>query len=164
MQGTLENTEKVMKRVERYRYMSHSIVIGRGYNYATAFEIALKIKELTRTSTEPYSSADFRHGPIAMVRDGFPVIVIALRGAVYADIHELVSELRQRDAEILMISDDRELLDQAHLALPLPAGLEEWLTPLVAVLPGQLFGLALAQAKGLDPDRPVGLKKVTETM
>jgi glucosamine--fructose-6-phosphate aminotransferase (isomerizing) len=63
-----------------------------------------------------------------------------------------------------MISDDRDLLAQAQLAFPLPTGLEEWLTPLVAVLPGQMFGLALAQAKGLDPDKPVGLKKVTETM
>jgi glucosamine--fructose-6-phosphate aminotransferase (isomerizing) len=164
MQDTLDNTQRVMHRIERYRFMSHSIVIGRGYNYATAFEIALKIKELTRTVTEPYSSADFRHGPIAMVQDGFPVLVIALRGSVYDDIHALVNELRQKDAEIMMISDDRDLLAQAQLAFPLPTGLEEWLTPLVAVLPGQMFGLALAQAKGLDPDKPVGLKKVTETM
>lgn len=164
MQKTLENTKQIVNRIERYRYMSHSIVIGRGYNYATAFEIALKIKELTRTITEPYSSADFRHGPIAMVRDGFPVMIIALHGSVFEDIHDLVNELHRKEAEILMISDDRDLLARAHLAMPIPSGLEEWLTPLVAVLPGQMFGLALAQAKGLDPDRPAGLKKVTETM
>jgi glucosamine--fructose-6-phosphate aminotransferase (isomerizing) len=164
MSNTLAGVGPIMPRVERYRYMSHSIVIGRGFNYATAFEVALKIKELTRTITEPYSSADFRHGPIAMVRDGFPVMIIALRGSVYADIHSLVAELRRKEAEILIISDDPDLLRQAHLAMPLPTGLEEWLTPLVAVLPGQLFGLSLAQARGLDPDSPVGIQKVTETV
>lgn len=164
MQRTLQGVEATIRRVERYRYMSHSIVIGRGFNYATAFEVSLKIKELTRVITEPYSSADFRHGPIAMVRDGFPVIVIAVRGSVSEDIQDLIAELQPKGAELLIISDDRNLLEQAQLALPIPAGLEEWLTPLVAVLPGQLFALALAQAKGLDPDRPLGLKKVTETV
>jgi glucosamine--fructose-6-phosphate aminotransferase (isomerizing) len=164
MQHTIDNMEPALPRVERYRYMSHSIVIGRGYNYATAFEVALKIKELTRVITEPYSSADFRHGPIAMVREGFPVIIIALRGSVSEDIRSLVTELQGKEAELLMISDEPALLAQAHLAMPIPAGLEEWLTPLVSVLPGQLFGMALACAKGLDPDRPAGLHKVTETV
>ena len=154
----------ILPRVERYRYMDRCAVLGRGYNYATAFEIALKIKELTRTVAEPYSSADFRHGPIAMVRDGFPVLAVAPGGAAAGDLHALVVDLQKLDSELLLISDDPDLLAQAHLAMPLPSGLPEWLTPLVAVLPGQLFSLALAQVKGLDPDRPQGLKKVTETL
>jgi glucosamine--fructose-6-phosphate aminotransferase (isomerizing) len=144
--------------------MSHCAVIGRGYNYATAFEIALKIKELSRVIAEPYSSADFRHGPIAMVHGGFPMILVAPRGAVAGDLRALVTELTSLGAEQLVISDDGELLEGAHLGLPLPADVPEWLTPLVAVLPGQLFALSLAQVKGLDPDRPVGLSKVTETI
>jgi len=131
---------------------------------ATAFEIALKVKELTRVVAEPYSSADFRHGPIAMARDGFPVMVIAPGGAVEEDMRGLAADLRKLEAELVVISDDQALLEQAHLALPLPGGLPEWLSPLVAVIPGQLFGLALAQAKGFDPDQPAGLKKVTETL
>ena len=154
----------VLPRVERYRTMEHCVVIGRGYNYATAFEIALKIKELTRLVAEPYSSADFRHGPIAMVCPGFPVLAVAPSGAVAGDIHDLVDTLRGLDAELLLISDDPALLAHAQLPMPLPAGLPEWLTPLAAVLPGQLFSLALAEARGLDPDRPAGLTKVTETL
>lgn len=160
---TLTGLAPLLRRIERYRYMTHCAVIGRGYNYATAFEIALKIKELTRVVAEPYSSADFRHGPIAMIQDGFPVILVAPSGAVADDIRTLVTELEQLNAERLIISDDARLLERAQLALPLPVGVPEWLTPLVAVLPGQLFSLVLAQVKGLDPDRPLGLSKVTAT-
>lgn len=163
IEQTLAGLVAVVGRVERYRYMAHCAVIGRGYNYATAFEVALKIKELTRTVTEPYSSADFRHGPVAMVRDGFPVILIAPQGAAYEDVRALTVDIRALGAELLIISDDAELLSQAHLAMPLAVGLPEWLTPIIAVLPGQLFAMALAEAKGLDPDSPVGLRKVTET-
>lgn len=161
---TLVELASTLDRVERYRYMTHCVVIGRGYNYATAFEIALKIKELTRVVAEPYSPADFRHGPIAMVETGFPVLLIAPGGAVRADIEGLLAELRRLAAERLVISETTELLEQAHLAFALPADLPEWLTPLITVLPGQLFGLRLAEYKGLDPDQPVGLQKVTETL
>jgi glucosamine--fructose-6-phosphate aminotransferase (isomerizing) len=164
MSQTLINLAPVMARVERYRYMGHCVVIGRGYNYATACEIALKIKELTRIVAEPYSSADFRHGPIAMVGNGFPVLVVAPTDTVSDDIRILVDDFKQLGSELLLISEDVSLLNQAHLPMPLPSGLPEWLTPLVAVLPGQLFSLALAQAKGLSPDKPTGLKKVTETL
>ncbi len=154
---------KALDRVERYRYMSHCVVIGRGFNYATAFEVALKIKELTRTITEPYSSADFLHGPIAMVRGGFPVMVIAPSGAVIDDIRHLVTTLKKLDAELLIVSDDSSLLNDGNTACPIPEGIPEWLSPLVAVIPGQFFAMTLAQAKGLNPDHPEGLKKVTET-
>jgi glucosamine--fructose-6-phosphate aminotransferase (isomerizing) len=163
IEQTLMGLRDVVSRVERYRYMAHCAVIGRGYNYSTAFEVALKIKELTRTVTEPYSSADFRHGPVAMVRDGFPVVLVAPRGAAFADMRMLTMDIRGLGAELLIISDDAELLSQAHLAMPLPGGLPEWLTPIISVLPGQLFAMALAEAKGLDPDSPIGLRKVTET-
>lgn len=161
---TLSGLTSILPRIERYRYINHCAVIGRGYNYATAFEIALKVKELTRVVAEPYSSADFRHGPIAMIQDGFPVIMVVPSGAVTRDLSALVDELEQLRAEQLIISDDRALLERAHLALPIPASVPEWLTPLVAVLPGQLFGLALAKVKGLNPDQPLGLRKVTETL
>jgi glutamine---fructose-6-phosphate transaminase (isomerizing) len=113
---------------------------------------------------EPYSSADFRHGPIAMVEDGFPVVLIAPPGAVFEDAQSLVGELQKLGAELLVISDHAGLLAQAHLPMPLPSNVPEWLTPLIAVIPGQLFSLGLAQAKGLDADSPPGLKKITETV
>jgi glucosamine--fructose-6-phosphate aminotransferase (isomerizing) len=164
MRVTLDQLFPLMEdRAERYRYMEHCAVIGRGYNYATAFEIALKIKELTQIVAEPYSSADFRHGPIRMVGDGFPIILIAPGGAVFGDIRNLVKDLVELRSERLIISEVAEALGQAHFPLPLPQGTPEWLSPVLSVLPGQLLGLYLALARGLDPDHPEGLQKVTET-
>ena len=163
MQTTLKNLESVIGRTERYRYMEQCSVIGRGFNYSTAFEVALKVKELTRVVAEPYSSADFRHGPIATVTQGFPIILVAPVGAVSKDISDLIVHLQSLQAELITISDDPNLLAISRLALAIPSGLPEWLTPLVAVIPGQLFALNLAQARGLNPDQPTGLHKVTET-
>lgn len=164
MEQTLAGLEPLRARIERYRYMSHCTVIGRGYNYATAFEIALKTKELTRVVAESYSSADFRHGPIAMVSEGFPVLVIAPTSQVSGDIEDLLDELVDYRPELLIISDQPALFQRAKLAFPIPGDVPEWLTPLVTVLPGQLFALELALARGFDPDHPRGLHKVTETL
>lgn len=164
IRATLDTVQQTIQHTERYRYMGHCAVLGRGYNYATAFEVALKIKELTRIVAEPYSSADFRHGPIATVTQGFPVILVAPQGSISQDLKELFDQLRRLQAELLVISDDEEMLRDAQLPLRIPTGLPEWLSPLVAVVPGQLFALNLAVARGLDPDRPAGLTKVTETL
>ena len=148
---------------ERYRYMRDCIVIGRGYNYATAFELALKLKELTYTSTEPYSSADFLHGPLALIEYGYPAILIAPSGKMLIEIRAFLEVLQARKAETLIISDDAALLSTARTPLPLAASLPEWLSPLTAIVPGQLFAMHLAAARDYDPDHPRGLHKVTET-
>jgi glucosamine--fructose-6-phosphate aminotransferase (isomerizing) len=160
---TLELCEPVRNRAERYRYMRDCAVIGRGLNYGTAFEIALKLKELTYVAATPYSSADFRHGPIAVVEPGFPVVLIAPHGSVYEDLAALAESLSVRDAELVLISDRDELADRADLVYTLPPTVEEWLSPMTAVVPGQLLSYDLACAKGVDPDNPRGLRKVTET-
>lgn len=159
----LEGEERVARAVERYRYMETCVVLGRGYNYATAFEIALKLKELNYLVAESYSSADFMHGPIAVVGSGFPALVVAPSGRMFETMHGFGLELKSRGAELLVISDQEALLREAVTPLPLPAGVPEWLSPLVAVVPGQLFALHLTLAKGNDPDRPAGLEKVTIT-
>jgi glucosamine--fructose-6-phosphate aminotransferase (isomerizing) len=164
VEQTIANVIPGLERVERYRYMAHCVVIGRGFNYATAFEIALKIKELTQTVAEPYSSADFRHGPVAMVRDGFPVILVSPTGSVFEDLENLANKLESLGSELLIISDDAGFLKRACLSFPIPPGVPEYLTPMLAVIPGQLFSLSLALAKNLNPDQPVGLRKVTETL
>ncbi|MFH1086326.1 MAG: SIS domain-containing protein [Chloroflexota bacterium] len=151
------------ERAERYRYMASCATIARGYNYATALEVALKLKELTYVGATPYSSADFMHGPIAVVERGFAVLVIAPTGATHASLLELLGELRAREAELIVISDRDDALAHAHTGLRLPAGVPEWLSPIVSVIPGQLLAYHLARAKGLDPEQPRGLRKVTET-
>lgn len=160
---TLGVNAQVAQIAQRYRYMQDCIVIGRGFNYASAFELALKLKELTYTVAEPYSSADFLHGPLALIQNGFPVIVIAPSGVMLPELRSFVQVLRQREAEPIVISDDPAMLDLARVPLPLLAPLPEWLSPITAIVPGQLFALHLAVARDYDPDHPRGLRKVTET-
>jgi glucosamine--fructose-6-phosphate aminotransferase (isomerizing) len=152
-----------LEAAQRYRYTERLSVIGRGYNYATAFELSLKLKELAYLTAEPSSSADFRHGPIAMVEKGFPVLLIAPKGKVFKDMLDLARQLLDRQAELVVISDNRQLLSLANTPLPLRSGLPEWLTPIAAVVPGQLFAMGLAQARGCSLDQPRGLSKVTRT-
>lgn len=159
----LEIRDTVAQIAQRYRYMRDCVVIGRGYNYASAFELALKLKELTYTIADPYSSADFLHGPLALIDHGFPVIVIAPSGVMLPELAAFIQVLRQREAETIVISDDQATLDLARIPLPLAATLPEWLSPITAIVPGQLFGLYLAAARDYDPDHPRGLRKVTET-
>ncbi len=160
---TLGLAEPISRIADRYRYMDACVVIGRGYNYATAYEIALKLKELTYVVAEPYSSADFQHGPIAMVANGFPVMIVAPQGQVHGEIHKQAQELKRKGAELVIISDVRESLDLARVPLPLPTSLPERVTPFVTVIPGQLFAYYLTLAKDYDPDHPRGLTKVTQT-
>ncbi len=162
VQETLSLNSGAAPIAERYRYMDDCVVIGRGYNYASAFEVALKLKELTYTIAEPYSSADFLHGPLALIQQGFPAIVVAPAGALSQEMARFVGQLQEREAEILSISNDPAILAYGHRQLPLPT-LPEWLSPIVAVIPGQLFAMHLAYAKNFDPDHPRGLRKVTET-
>ena len=138
-------------------------VVGRGVNYGTAFEIALKIRELSGLVVEAYSPADLMHGPVAAIRPGWPVVVVAPAGPAHATVAEAVQPLQQRGARLLAISDVPELLAHADAALPLVANVPEWLTPLSAVVPGQVAALRLAQLRGLDLDAPIGLRKVTLT-
>ena len=161
---TLALDETIRQRAERYRFMDHCVVLGRGFNYATAFEWALKLKELAYVIADPYSSADFQHGPVAMLERDFPVLAIAPDGAVFDDTLALLSRLREEQrVELLVISDRDEALALAHTPLKLPAGLPEWLTPIAAIAAAQLFCYHTTRAKGLDTESPRGLRKITLT-
>ncbi|MBV9613826.1 MAG: SIS domain-containing protein [Ktedonobacteraceae bacterium] len=164
IETTLQLSAPIAQYAERYRYMDRCITIGRGYNYATSFELALKLKELTYVMATAYSSADFRHGPIATIESGLPVFLVMPTGATFDDMLELAKDLRQRDAELLIVSESQQALSLARTALPTPSGVPEWLSPLIAIIPGQLVALHLALTKGLDPDIPRGLQKVTRTL
>jgi glutamine---fructose-6-phosphate transaminase (isomerizing) len=160
---TLKLTEPIARWAERYRYMDRFAVIGRGYNYCTAFEISLKIKELCYITGVEYSEADFRHGPIALVQPGFPMIVTAPEGKTLPLMLDLLKKLNEKQAECLVISNNDEALQLGRNVLRIPAGLPEWLTPVTAVIPGQVFAMNLALAKGHQVDKPLGLTKVTIT-
>ncbi len=156
--------DPIARAAQRYRYMESCVVLGRGYNYATAFEWALKLKELAYVVAEPYSPADFLHGPIAMVASGFPVMAIAPGGAVYEGMLALLQSLKAEvRAELVVISDQREALALAEVPIPLPQGIPEWLSPLVSIIPAQLFVYHLTRARGLDTEQPRLIQKVTRT-
>ncbi len=138
------------------------IVLARGFQYATAREWALKIKELAYVLADPYSGADFQHGPIALVQPGFPVLAVATSGPALPGMIELLGRLRDGRARLLVLSDDPTALAIGE-GVPLPAGVPEWLAPLTAIIPAQLYAWHLARARGLDPETPRGLSKVTLT-
>ncbi len=165
MEAMLAQESFIAQAAQRYRYMEQCVVLGRGYNYATAFEWALKLKELTYIAAEPYSSADFQHGPVAVVAQGYPILAVAPKGAVFASMRQLLQQLHEDlKAELVIISDDPEVLSWAQVPISLPQGVPEWLTPLVAIVGAQLFTYHLTRAKGYDTERPRGLRKVTETV
>jgi glutamine---fructose-6-phosphate transaminase (isomerizing) len=141
----------------------HGVVIGRGFNYATAFEISLKAKELAYVAVEPYSAADFQHGPIALVETGFAAIVVNVAGAVSGEVEDLLRTMVARGARPVVVSNVASSLALASAPLELPAGLPEWLSPIAAVVPGQLLAFHLSRARGFDADQPRGLSKVTKT-
>ncbi len=163
VKATLALDAEIQSVAPRYRYMEQCVVIGRGFNYSTAFELALKITELTYTIVEPYSSADFLHGPLAMVEPGFPVILIAPQGVLIPEIREFSATLRNRQAEIVTISDDPELLSGSRIPIGLPRPVPEWLSPITAIVPGQLLALHLAHARDFNVDSPRAIRKITET-
>jgi len=163
MRETLFMASNTPEWAERYRYMERYAVIGRGYNYCTAYEISLKIKELCYIPGEEYSEADFRHGPIAVVQPGFPVILVAPQGNTFAKQLDLLNQLHQKGAECLVVTNSAECEGLARRILPIPANVPEWLSPILAVIPGQMFAMSLAQSRGLPLDQPRGLTKVTVT-
>ena len=141
----------------------HGVVLGRGFNFATAFEAALKAKELACVAVEPYSSADFQHGPIALIDTGFAAVVINAAGAVSSEVEDLLRTICERGARPVVISNVPSSLALAAAPIPIPADMPEWLSPVAAIVPGQLLAFHLSRLRGFDPDAPRGLKKVTKT-
>jgi glutamine---fructose-6-phosphate transaminase (isomerizing) len=144
--------------------MDRCIVLGRGYHYASAREWALKLKELAYVLADPYSSADFIHGPLALIEAGFPTFAVAPRGATTADMEAVIERLGEGlGAHLLIVSDDAVLRARGTWSLRLPEGLPEWLMPIVSIVPGQLHAMHLTMAKGRDPEQPRSIAKVTRT-
>jgi glutamine---fructose-6-phosphate transaminase (isomerizing) len=139
------------------------IVVGRGYEYATAREVALKLKELARVAADPYSAADFLHGPLALAEPGHPILAIAPSGAAAADVDALLARLGELGVERIVLSDRDDAVALGPVGIRLPSGVPEWLMPMVAIVPGQLLARHLAIARGLDPEAPRWIGKVTLT-
>jgi glucosamine--fructose-6-phosphate aminotransferase (isomerizing) len=140
-------------------HSTRCVVLGRGYNFATAFEVALKMKELAYIAAEPYSSADFQHGPIAMIEAGFPAVVIAAGVTMRDEMNALVEQLRTLGATVALITDAPAATDD----IPVSATVAEHLSPIPTVVAGQWLAYHLTRACGGDPDRPRTIRKITKT-
>jgi glucosamine--fructose-6-phosphate aminotransferase (isomerizing) len=162
MEHILDDEASIQKAAERVADMASCAILGRGLNMATAYEWALKITETSYVSAHPFSSADFRHGPIAMAGSATPVLAVIDNDAFASTTMTLVEALRaERGTPTVLISSMAEA--KADVVIRIPE-LRRPLTPLVAAVAVQLFSYHLAIARGLDPDSPKGLTKITSTL
>jgi glucosamine--fructose-6-phosphate aminotransferase (isomerizing) len=142
---------------------THGVVLGRGYAYATAREWSLKLQELGQLLVQPYSTADFEHGPLALAEPGFAVLAVAPGGVAFQGQYEVLERLRHEFGTRLLVISDEEAALRLDDGLRLPPNVPAWLSPIVEIVPGQLYAYHLTAARGLDPDRPRSIGKVTET-
>ncbi len=158
---TLSRASEITEPASELAGACRVAVVGRGLHHATVHEWALKLQELTYVLAQPYSAADFLHGPVAVVDEGFPVLTVVTGGHLFEPMRHLVTDLVGRGADVLVIAD--RPVGDARAVLPVPT-CDEWLAPVPAAIAAQLFSHALAVVKGHDPDRPRGLRKVTYTL
>lgn len=172
--AALKLEPEIRERAERYCFMRSAVCIGRGLNYATSFEFALKLMETCYVVAERFSSADLMHGPIAMLEPSFPAFLFCPPGPAWPPMREAAAKLESLGVENIAITDqsNREAAaGKAGKPLVIPANLgsetlqpADLYTPIPYIVPAQLFAASLAEVKRLDPDRPRTLSKVTRTV
>ncbi|HLH61655.1 MAG TPA: SIS domain-containing protein [Ktedonobacteraceae bacterium] len=182
--AALQSEEHIARLAERYVFARDCVVLGRVFQYCTAREMALKLEETCYIVSTPFSTADFRHGPAALIERGLPVILFATPGRTVDESLELLQLLHERGADCMVITEEERLVETAtnSILLKLPAvedskaqqtsavagnasvNVAELLAPIAYIVPGQLFAQYVALVKGLNPDRPRGLAKVTRTL
>jgi glucosamine--fructose-6-phosphate aminotransferase (isomerizing) len=174
--AALELEDEIRERANRYCFMHHAICVGRGLNYSNSFEFALKLMETCYVVAERFSSADLLHGPIAMVGERFPAFLFCPAGPTWKSSCELLERLALIKAESTLITDKSnkeagalKLVPRNRLTIPADIGFTgplppEVYTPIPYIIPAQLFAANLAEVKGLDPDKPRTLSKITLTI
>ncbi len=157
VEGLLGDPGPAERAAEALGDADELIAVGRGYLMCVALEAALKLREATGVRAEGWSAADFRHGPVTVARGDIPVLAVSAAGPAAADVEELAARLEQAGTRVL------RLTDTPGTSLPYPGGLPEPLCALPATIRAQQLALALALRRGIDPDEPPGLGKVTPT-
>lgn len=160
----LKLAPEVKDAVQRYAFMENCVVVGRGLNYGNSYELALKLMETCYVVAERFSSADFFHGPLAIVERRFPVILFGPTGMTQKSSVELLDRLQELHADSFSITNDAEIAKRSTKSLMMPGEIDEILSPIPFIIPAQLFAAYLAEEKGLNPDAPRSLAKVTQTV
>ena len=158
-----DRKDEIALKVERYRFMNECFVLARGINYPIAMEAALKIQETSYVRAKAYATSDFHHGPFAMIQKDMPVIVIAPEGPTLKDVEEMIFKLKASDAEVVVISNNKNMLEIGDCSFLIPETMNDIISPFYVVVTAQLFACNLSLTKGLNPDAPRGLNKVTIT-
>jgi glucosamine--fructose-6-phosphate aminotransferase (isomerizing) len=160
----LQLSSEIKNLVERYVFMENCVVVGRGMNYGNSYELALKLMETCYVVAERFSSADFFHGPLAIVERRFPVIMFAPNGVTKQSNIDLLKRLKELGADSLAITNFEKAASLSSRNLMLPKEIDEMLSPIPFIIPAQLFAALLSESKGIDPDAPRSLSKVTRTI
>ncbi len=160
IQAALDTELRVGEAVERMGPFDRAVVLGRGYNHATAFEWAIKLQEMAYVLAIPYSTADFAHGPFALLEPGFPLLAVIGEGTLTEDGLAIIRRAADETAAAITVMTNAAVPDLPTVQMP---PMPEWLSPIMFIVPGQLFTLGLAKARGVDPESPRGLLKVTKT-
>ncbi len=156
----LESADQVKAIAEKYHNCRNFLYLGRGYNFPVALEGALKLKEISYIHAEGYPAAEMKHGPIALIDENMPVVVIATQDSTYDKIISNIEEVRARNGRIIAIATkgDKEISKHAQHVIYVPQTLE-MLMPVVATIPLQLLAYYIATFRGCDVDQPRNLAK-----
>jgi len=160
--NTISRNEELARRLAGELYEKTSLLfLGRGVSIATAEEAALKLKEIAYNHAEAYSAGESKHGPIALIEDGFPVIFIAPNDETRSRIIGNLMEMKARGASIIsvILKDDAELASLSKFVFTIPEDVEPEFSTMVFIVPLQLFSYYMALRKGYDPDMPRNLAK-----
>lgn len=160
----LELKPHVAEFAKSHADMTDCVVVGRGLNYGNSYELALKLMETCYVVAERFSSADFFHGPLAIVERGFPAIFFGPQGVTKKSNMDLLERLKELGADSLSITNDDDIARLSSHSIMMPKEIDEFLSPIPFIIPGQLFAALLAQEKGINADAPRSLSKVTKTV
>jgi glucosamine--fructose-6-phosphate aminotransferase (isomerizing) len=160
VRGALDAEPAITEAVSRIGPMPDAVILGRGYNRSTAFEWALKLQEMAYVAANPFSTADFAHGPFAVLEPDFPLLAIVPRGVMADDVLAIVRRARDEGDARIVILTNTDVPDLPSVNLP---EIDEWLSPIMFMVAAQLFTLHAAALAGVDPETPRGLHKVTRT-
>ena len=151
------------KRVERYRYMFEGFVLARGLCYPVALEMALKIQETCYIKMQGYAVSDFYHGPLAQINPDVPVILLAPAGEALEDSQAMIDRINAMGTQVLVVTDDEALANKSENSVLLPSLGSEVTSAFLFTVFAQCFAESLSVLKGLNPDSPRALKKITIT-
>ena len=156
----LEQNDDIAEFAKTFTETQNALYLGRGYNYPVALEGALKLKEISYIHAEGYPAAEMKHGPIALITEEMPVVVVAPHCGTYEKIVSNIQEIKARQGRVIAVvtEGDKQVREMADFAITVPET-EECLTPLLTVIPLQILAYHIAVVKGCDVDQPRNLAK-----